>query len=621
MTSKVLGRASCGSPGQRNPMCLCALLKAHTIRCALFVGLTFACSLLVTGYGKILASPSTGLHNGEPASNISDLEKYHRQHPANAAVCNLLGMAYSEQGRTEEAVAMFKQSTRLAPDRPEAYSNLGAIYMRLGKLAEAEQSFRRALALNPDNPSTLYNMGTLLNARHEYSKARALLVRAVRKEHSSDIIFQLAISRAGLGKRKEALALLRSNRPPSGMRSFPWLRLLGTLALKEGDLAGATTALERALAFAPDDPRCLYALGIAHLRAHQVSKAVPLLEKSLTSVPPAERYVQIGSLLAENGATAEAEAEFDHAIAADPESYDAYFNLAIVRFRQKELEAAGQAATKALKLQNSAEAHNLLGDIREEQGRYKEALGQLQEAVRLKPDSEEYFLDLGLELVRHQNSNAAREVFLAARKRFPQSPRIAIGLGAADHIGGKDAEAVQALLTAAKLNPNYEPVYTFLGEAYSFAGSQSAKVLSELGNLAQGHTKSFTAQYYYGAALVNAMEQTGNQSMIGSALESLRRAAALRPGEGRTFYYLGEIDRLQGNIHGASQLYEKAVALDPTLGKALYRLGQAYVKMGRLDDAQRILARQRAVTLRENAGLRSWIGQIRTFTLEVRNSH
>jgi Flp pilus assembly protein TadD len=496
------------------------LLKASVFRIASVAILSFTCLSTVYGQENTLARARSELQkNGGAASAISSLEAYRRRYPPNAEVYRLLGIAYDQRGRPKIALAMFRESIRLAPNIPEAYDNLGACYMRQGQLAEAVQSFQHALALRP------------------------------------------------------------------------------------GDRVS------------------LYGLGLAQLKLGHVAKAIPLLERSFTSATPAEQHLDIGSLLAKNRADVAAEAEYERAVAIDPKLYEAYYNLAVVRFRHKELDASAQTATKALEIRPSAEVHNLLGEICEEQGRYVEAAQHLQEAVRLDPYNEEYVLDLGLELIRHENSNAARKLFLAAYKRFPQSARIVLGLGAADHMQGRNAVAVQAFLTATKIDPDYEPAYTFLGEAYTFAGSQSADVLSRIGHLAQTHTKSFTAQYYYGSALVTEMEHGGNLGYVGEALRTLRLAASLRPGDGRTYYYLGEICLLRGDIQGASRLYRKAVVLNPTLTEALYRLGWAYVKMGRREEAQRVFARQRALTTREDVSLRRWMDQIQKFTLKDVNTY
>jgi len=56
---------------------------------------------------------------------------------------------------------------------------------------------------------------------------------------------------------------------------------------------------------------------------------------------------------------------------------------------------------------------------------------------------------LGTELLLHRTYEPAIDVFTEATRRYPESPRLAIGLGMALYARGKYDEAIRALLTAA----------------------------------------------------------------------------------------------------------------------------------------------------------------------------
>lgn len=108
----------------------------------------------------------------------------------------------------------------------------------------------------------------------------------------------------------------------------------------------------------------------------------------------------------------------------------------------------------------------------------------------------------------------------------------------------------------------------------------------------------------------------GNLSNMFEALRILRLAAPLRPGDGRNYYCLGEVDRLRGDIPGASWLDENLVVLNPSLAHARYRPGWTYVKMGRREEAQLILVRQRAITTRKSKNFDQWMDQTQQFILK-----
>src|SRR5665213_4322282 len=60
------------------------------------------------------------------------------------------GMEAQKEGRLSEAIAEFKQVTKLAPNLAAAFVNLGAAYMQSHDYGAAIAPLKRALQLNPD---------------------------------------------------------------------------------------------------------------------------------------------------------------------------------------------------------------------------------------------------------------------------------------------------------------------------------------------------------------------------------------------------------------------------------------------------------------------------------------
>jgi tetratricopeptide (TPR) repeat protein len=394
-----------------------------------------------------LARAHLKLDSGNVKGAIAELENYRQAHPAEADVYNLLGIAYARAGDDGRSLDMFKLFARRAPNLPQAYNNLGAAYLRKQDAEQAEVAFRHALRLSPQDVNALYNLGALLNARHKYAESRPLLERALQQEHSAQIAYETAVAAAGAGKRKDALRVLNSMSPPPGVKAVPWLRLAGTLNFDEGNIDAASKSLEEATRLAPDDEQSLYALALVRLKQNQSDRAIPLLETALSSIPPESRLVREGTLLAKYGAYDQALAKFEQATRIDPSSYDALYNLAVLRLEHfKDANGARDAAQAALAVKSTGEIHDVLGDICEAQSHYIDALNHYQEAVRLDPNSDKFAFDLGAELLLHENYDAARTVFHAAEKRFPKASRIYLGLGTAEFMRGKTADAVDAFL-------------------------------------------------------------------------------------------------------------------------------------------------------------------------------
>jgi len=582
--------------------------------------------LILTGVVAAQKNPALdrvrqALDKGDTTQAITWLEDYRAAHTTDAEVYNLLGIAYGRAGDDERSLAMFKEFARLAPNTPAAYNNLGAAYLRQNNPEQAEIAFRHALRISPQDINALYNLGALLNARHRYPDSRPLLDRAFQREHSTAIGYEAAVATAGMGDRKAALRILSTLNPPRDHSLVQWLKLSGSLNLDEGNLGDASKALESANRLAPDDKEIQYALALVYLKSNQPEPALSLLDKVLSALSIGERDVREGVLLMSSGAYQQAQAKFEEAATSDPQSYEAHYNLAVLRLEHfKDVKGALESAQRALAIRNTGDLQDLLGDISESQNRFGEALNHYQEAVRLDPTSDKLAFDLGAELLLHENFDAAETVFQAAQKRFPQAAKIYLGLGTAEFMRGRTVDSVASYLKAVDLDPKFEPGYLFLGEAFSFADNDSAEVVAKLAYLAGKQPQTFGAQYYYGAALVKEMDQGRNVKNVSLALTALRKAAASRPDDARVPYQLGELCRVQKRNSEAVSYYQQAIALDPEFPEPLYKLGQAYTRMGKPDDAKKAFARHREVMTKAEAAVYHRASEIQSFVLTMRTS-
>jgi serine/threonine-protein kinase len=170
-----------------------------------------------------------------------------------------LGAFYAQTARYDEAAAQFRRVIELAPENVRGYTNLGGLYVLQGKLPVAEQILQKSLTIEPSyrayaNLATLYfeqgrysesagmfekalqlndhdgrvwrNLGDAYywtpgereKAAPAYQRAADLL-NAQRKVNPQDskLMVELALSDSMLGKRTEALGLIRQahSRAPS----------------------------------------------------------------------------------------------------------------------------------------------------------------------------------------------------------------------------------------------------------------------------------------------------------------------------------------------------------------------------------------------------------------------
>jgi tetratricopeptide (TPR) repeat protein len=88
---------------------------------------------------------------------------------------NTLGM----MGKLDDAMAHFYQAIRYKPDYEQAYYNLGNAFAQLGKLPEAQSNFTAALRYKPDYAEAFVRLGNTLELLGEADAATTSYLRAL----------------------------------------------------------------------------------------------------------------------------------------------------------------------------------------------------------------------------------------------------------------------------------------------------------------------------------------------------------------------------------------------------------------------------------------------------------
>lgn len=153
------------------------------------------------------------------------------------------------------------------------------------------------------------------------------------------------------------------------------------------------------------------------------SEAQVILERALEVSPDnITLLVQVAILLAELGKKAESIAIFNKAIALDPTSIEARYNLALAydaRWDQKQ-EAIDIMLEILRVAPEDVPAHTALGDIYREQKRFREAREQYNEALRIHPGSAQAYYGLGLFQLEIGKKQAAMKSLARLSKLDPR---------------------------------------------------------------------------------------------------------------------------------------------------------------------------------------------------------
>lgn len=194
------------------------------------------------------------------ARAISNLEQEVKADSKNPDARVLLGDAYRDTGRADDAIEQYQKALELKADHPMALSGLALVAMQQEEWRTAEGYWQRAVDVLAKNQfaaqdlrleKAYYYYGTTMIELAEYEDAVGFLKEALRiKRSDADTHYALSVAYRELdsvGNQRESLenALLFVPSMPEACYD------LGLLYLDDGDRAGAAELFRRSVDNAP----------------------------------------------------------------------------------------------------------------------------------------------------------------------------------------------------------------------------------------------------------------------------------------------------------------------------------------------------------------------------------
>ena len=404
-----------------------------------------------------------------------------------------------------------------------------------------------------------------------------------------DARFQSALAAYQAGNPAEASRVLEGMLPQAS-KSFEVHELLGLVYAGEQKNAAATEQLQAAVKLKPDSAAARTNLGTSLLRAGKPELAMEQFDKALALAPHdyeanhhlAEFYLQSKDLT-------RALPRLEEAQRARPAAYDNGYDLALVSLMLGRTDEARQTLQTLVASKDTGELHNLLGQVDEKDGRFLEAANEFGKAAHMDPSEDNLFV-WGSELLLHRTYEPAIAVFQQATQRYPDSPRLAIGLGMALYSHGQYEESIASLMRASDLNPHDARCYLFLSKAYLSSPKQAEEVIARFKRYAELEPGNGLAQYYYAVSLWKG-RRLEESSVDFQAVEALlRKAVSLDGSLAEGYLQLGILYSDQHAYEKSLPEYTRALELAPNLPDAHYRLGQYYAHAGEKGRAQQEFA-------------------------------
>ncbi len=523
------------------------------------------------------------------AGNFTDalatIEPLGARHPRVAEVQHLLAILLDLNRRPQEANEKFQRAVELQPASAVFRTNFGASLMRLGHATEAADQFRKVLESEPDHSTASFNLGTILLRQGRPDQALPWLenAHALQPEIYQNA-YQLAFCHVTLGNHQEADEVLaRLAGDPGSRAEVRLLRALTDRALGRGDRTGQVLqSIKPAIAA---EPQLQFQLAML-LLAHDLPGAAE------------ELLVAVAKHL--------------------PASYPAHFNLSVAQHRLGKLSEATQAAKDALALEETAEAHLLLGDLFEAQTEPLKAVEHMQRAVALDPAPQHYYA-LGYEFLAHWNWEAASRVFAEGLERHGDSWSLWIGSGSAALGLTRHDEAARAFLQAARLRPAEMMGYRLLAQVFDQSEDAFGEAVRCLRQLAEREPENPWARYMGALATVRESSRSGDPAATEPPLEALAEITRENPRFLEAQLLLGEVQFELQDWAAAVTALERATELDPSHVQAHYRLGLALQRTGESARATETLLKYRELKAGEDRSVGKRVAATTRFIVDLRD--
>lgn len=403
-------------------------------------------------------------------------------------------------------------------------------------------------------------------------------------------------------------------------QSFDVHELLGMVYSAQGKESSATEHLQKAVHLNPNSAAARTNLATNLVRLHKLEPAAIEFKKALALDPNNyDTNHNLGEFYIASGKLPLAIPYLVKARQIKPDAYDNSYDLALAYEETGKHPQAERVVKDLLAKNDTAELHNLLGDIEEKAGNFVGAEREYETAAHMDP-SESNLFDWGSELLLHRTLDPAVVIFQDATQRYPKSQRLAVGLGMALYSRGNYDDAVKALLKAADLNPAEPQCYYFLSKAYDSSPGQADEVIQRFRRFAELQPENSHALYYYAMSMWKG-RRAQDASLDFRQIESLlKKSAELDAKFPEPRLQLGNLYSDQKKYGDAVPLYQQALALNSDLADAHYRLGQALVHVGKRDEAQQQLQVYQKLRAQHLADLDKQRAAIRQFVISEKGA-
>lgn len=518
----------------------------------------------------------------------------------NAELQFVRGFKSMTAGEFQRGKELMVDAIRLDPDNAEYHEKLGVFLTRANEPDEAILHLTKAIELNPNAKDAYFYRGIAHKSKDEFSEAQADFLEVIELESAPGNTFsedarQQIDELKALEAKKEHFQNLKAKQNEPLETAAKYIER-GQTYLKTGEWEKAYLDFDEAIRLEPTNAKAFRFRGASHYKMGDAELAIKDYSQAIKLDPNnSDLHLNRGILQADSGDSDAALVDLNEAIRLDPSNAMAYHMRAKVHaeawFDGDSIDQATDDFEKAIELNpDNPEIYKSRAEFWCQpcfRGAEKDALADLDQAIRLAPDRAEYYLARFKVKAELNDATGASEDLTKAYQLDPTNEELK-GLVQKLTVGSDKAQAamwaqsglkkyqdenyegsIHDMSKAIENDPSTEVYFSLRGLAYNQLEMEDEALLdfSEAINL---DTKN--AEIFAKRGIIHA-----NREMNSQALSDFNKAISLGSEESTIFIRRGFVLLQEGEIDNAIIDFSKAIDLDQTALSYVAR-GNAYMQ-------------------------------------------
>ncbi|MCX8123758.1 MAG: tetratricopeptide repeat protein [Spirochaetes bacterium] len=503
---------------------------------------------------KAIALTYIGMIYDDKGDYIKAIETFKRAlkyKPNDSTILKNLALAYRHRKDYPNALATIQKAIDNDDSNPDLLILKGNIFYDMGKFPEAVKSYTKALDIAPNNPQALYNTGlTFLKTGDELS-AVEYFKKAAAADPSGNIA-KLAYSR------------------------------LGAFYTGRRDYAMAEKYLTMAIQLDPNEPVNHYNLGIVYMQRQQYEKALAEFKAAESSGVYEEKLLEG---LSEAYASLE---RYDESIAVlerlqpvQNRNIAIIARLAELYYRKGDLDTAfeyyKQITVYEPVSENARIAYANMGNIRDDQHRYEDAINFYKKALAIDPKDSSTLYNLGIAYKHAGKLELAVAAFNDAAQYNPDNPKPRLAIADLYYEKGYLDLALDEYIKVVRLWPNLQEAQFMLGMLYYNKGRNDYALEAFNRVIAINGNNEYAKKAYINIGII--LSNAKDEKQQAQAVQSLQKALLISPNEPEALLAMGTIAYNQHKYDKAIEIFYQVLEAsneDSIVAQAYHNIGRCY---------------------------------------------